>query len=133
MFTAMRNPVGETPGWFATAMLSKSDQSFAAWRGSGSPHLRPFSWIAKTACKADYIPCPVAGQVRISREEVGHDLLASGFIPLACILSQNRDTWVVSQYFRDAFHAGYVCRVAWEAFDQDDLAFAAQFVGQPLR
>ena len=74
---------------------------------------------------------PVAGQVRVGAQEVGHHLLSGRFIPTASVCRQHRDAREISQHLRYTFHAGYIRRVSGEAFDQHDLALAAQLVSQP--
>ncbi len=98
--------------------------------------LRPGGWIGSH----DRLQCadghavlgPVAGQVRVGRQEVGHDLLPGGFVPFAGVGCQDFDVRIVGEHFSHAFHAGHVRRVPREAFDLHDFTRAAQLLSQPL-
>src|SRR5690606_1035187 len=64
-------------------------------------------------------------------EEVAHHLLAGRLIPLAAFTTDDVDAGILGEDLRDAFHARLVAGMADEAFDQHDVAFTAQLLGQP--
>src|SRR5579859_7642855 len=66
-------------------------------------------------------------------QEVGHDLLPGGFVPLAGVFAQQLDVGVVLHHIVDGAHAQHVRRVAREAFDLDNVARAVELLGQPIR
>ena len=75
---------------------------------------------------------PVTGQVGVSGQEVGHDLLAGGLVPFAGVGGQHIDAGVAGEHFSYTFHAGHIGGMSGEAFDLDDVAFAAQLFSQPF-
>ncbi len=76
---------------------------------------------------------PVAVEVGVRGQEVGHHLLSGGFIPAAGVGGEDIDARELGKHFGNTFHAGHVSGMPGEAFDLNDVAFAAELLSQPLR
>ena len=94
----MRRPVGDTPGWLATAIdckvgvhrqrfLPQFQELAATFAHTLRPDGRVGSHHSLQRADRHTVLRPVAGQVRVGSQEVRHHLLSGGFIPLAGVLS----------------------------------------------